>query len=148
MAKKQLITLLGQFEAAAESDARGLTRADIAQGMRVQEGSVSVYLHWLKKHGAQFEVVKEGKRVVMWVLKNPGSVTIDGGRKTTSKPVKTVVKARKPSPVATKPIVAKKIEEKAVAFDRDLEIASIGDREFFDLRESLGLESYGNSFLD
>ena len=142
MAKVQLEVLLKALNDAGDV---GITRESAAFTLNVKVDSVPVYFYWLKKYNANIETVKEGKRVARYILRSDVKAVRLGGV-TKSKAV-----ATKPMPnrkvVATKPILAKKVQEdKAVAFDRDLEIASIGDREFSDLRESLGLGSFGSNW--
>lgn len=143
MAKVQLEVLLKALNDAGDV---GLTREAAAFTLNVKTDSVPVYFHWLKKYNVTIETVKEGKRVVCYILRSdPNNVYFGSTKK--GKVVATKPLATRKA-VTSKPLTAKEVrEEKVVAFDPDLEIASFGDREFSDLRESLGLGgSFGSSW--
>ena len=148
MAKVQLEVLLKALDDAGDV---GLTREAAAFTLSVKTDSVPVYFHWLKKYNVTIETVKEGKRVVRYILRSDPNNVYFGSTKKGKVPQKKVV-ATKPlatrKVVASKPLATKEVRgEKVVAFDTDLEIASLGDREFSDLRESLGLGgSFGSSW--
>lgn len=152
MARTTQLQILAK--AMTEAGQTGMSRGEIAMLMNINANSVPVYIHGLRKYcKADVGAVKNGRQIVAYVLNNPDTLKphvdrrVSGGKVVAKKA--TVAKAKvggKVNPVAEKQIAPKVREDKVVAFDRDLEIASIGDREFSDLRESLGLGSYGSSW--
>ena len=141
-------------KAMTEAGQTGMSRGEIAMLLNVKANSVPIYIYGLRKFcKADIGAVKNGKQIVAYVLNNPETLNVHGDRRVSGGKVvakkATVAKAKvggKVNPVAEKQLAPKVREDKAVAFDRDLEIASIGDREFSDLRESLGLGSFGSSW--
>ena len=115
---------------------KGVTKAQIATQLGVREGSIGIYLFGLRKfHNAQFETVKQGRKVISYKLVNAENIAVPATRKGS------VTKAAKPAKVLTKSVkTAKPVKaEKAVAPDADLSVTEITPREFDDIKSSLGL---------
>jgi len=115
---------------------KGVTKAQIATQLGVREGSIGIYLFGLRKfHNAQFETVKQGRKVISYKLVNAENIAVPATRKGS------VNKAAKPTKVLTKSVKATKPVkvEKAVAPDADLSVTEITPREFDDIKSSLGL---------
>lgn len=137
------------FNALKGAGDKGLTREQVAKVLNVHENSVPVYIFDLKKfYKAEVENIKEGRRVVGYILTNANSVAVpSNGRRGGATPVvtkKAPVAAAKPTPTSktvknvAKPATKDK-DMSMVTFDKDLDIVEISDREFADIRSQLGL---------
>ena len=116
---------------------KGVTKAEIAKALGVREGSIGIYLFGLRKFcNAEFETVKQGRKVVSYKLINADKINVPSARrgsKTVTKPAK-VAKVTKTA--AVKPA---KVEQDHIAPDADLHVSQFSDREFNDIKSSLGL---------
>jgi hypothetical protein len=136
MAKNvQCFTLIEALRAAGN---KGLSAPEIANILGVKENSAAVYVCDLKKlYKAEIGTHKEGRKVLAYYLVNDKYEVPKDGRRSGPVIRKSAV-VRKPEPKAK---VAESSE--SAILDRDLDIAAISDREFGDIRSSLGL---GNDF--
>lgn len=130
------------FSAFKSAGKAGLT-ADQVTGIVPNVGYVN---HLEKAFGCKFDRIKEGKKVTKFILLNGSSVSVPDSRR-----VKNTAVAKK-APVAKKTatkVVEKKVRVKntkpvadsgtVAAFDRDLDIVEVGDRELADIKAQLGL---------
>lgn len=126
--KIQGFTLYNALKAAGNT---GLTKRQIADILKVSEGSVPVYIYDLKLfYKADVENIREGRKVTGYILKNADKIVVpENGRRGGNKVV------AKPSAVAKPTIDA----NKDVILDKDLDIAEISHREMDDIRSSLGI---------
>ena len=102
----------------------------IAKELGVKVNSVPVYIHELKKlHKAEIETVRKGREVIAYKLVNR-DVKVPEYRKNAADSA-----VKKPVKVITTP------SDGSVAVpDADLEVTQIGEREFADIRSSLGVD--------
>jgi len=127
-----------------EAGDNGVSREEAARALKVKESSVPVYFFWLKKsHKAEIKGIRQGKKIVCYVLLNPAKVKIpEDKRRSKSSVAKTKVTTKTTAKVIkdeVAPITNRNKEEKVAILDRDLEIAEYNDRDFLDIRSSLGL---------
>ena len=143
MKNTQLKNLANAFVAAGDA---GLSRNQIATTLGVGENSAPGYVLGLKRQcKAEIDVVKEGKRVIAYILKNPDAVLDhQDGRRGRAVTKKMTVKKVATKTVTKTAVKAAVVKEKPQILDKDLEIG-ISEREFSDIRSSLGLGSFGNS---
>jgi hypothetical protein len=130
----------------AAAGAKGLSPSEISSALRISLASAPVYVFGLKqKCKAEIDTIKEGKRVVAYVLKNPDSVVDHSdGRRSRTVTKKMTVKKLATKTVAKTAVKAAVVKEKPQILDKDLDIG-ISEREFSDIRSSLGLGSFGGS---
>jgi len=110
----------------------------------VKESSVPVYFCYLKKQfKAELETVRNGRFIVAYKLMNADKITVPqyrkAARKATSKVTKVVAKKTAkvvPTKATKKPLVKKNDTD----LDTDLIINEITDREFHDIKSTLGLD--------
>ena len=129
------------FDAFKSAGKTGLT-ADQVTDIVPNVGYVN---HLEKAFGCKFDRIKEGKKVTKFILLNGSAVSVGDSRK--AKVAKAPV-AKKVKAAATK-IVTKKVRVKntkpvadsgsVAAYDADLDISEVGDRELADIRAQLGL---------
>jgi hypothetical protein len=137
MAKNTQAFILFNMLKAAGS--KGVTRDQVATALQVKETSVPVYFFGMKKlYNADIETVKNGRQVVAYKLLNPDQVTNVPQTRGAGK-VKAV--AKKPLVKAAK-VVKTNVDDtgEIPTLDSDLRIAEITDREFGDIKSSLGLD--------
>ena len=142
MAKRphQGYTLLQLMKASKPGEV--VSRATIAKKLGVNEGSVAIYFHGLKKFfNVEFEVVKQGRTVIGYTLISRDAEMSPNGRRGDSS-TKTV-KAKKPKAVkvqkvATKTTKVTKSKNSPVEIE-DMEIEEITDGELSDIKAQLGL---------
>lgn len=137
MAKNvQAFTLFSALKAAGS---KGVGKDEVAKILGVADNSVPVYIFNLRKtYNADFKVVKEGRKIVAYILENVDAVSVPQVRKNAkgTKPAKAgVVKAKKG--VKTAPVVES--DGSVPTLDADLEIAEYDDRELSDIADSLGV---------
>ena len=134
----QAYILFNMLKAAGD---KGVNKEQVAKALNVKESSVPVYFFGMKKlYKADIEVIKNGRQVVAYKLNNPNEVTgvpqTRGAGKIKAKPVKATAKA-----VVTKPVKVAKI--KSSNFDvptlDQTDVPHISDREFNDIKTSLGI---------
>lgn len=124
------------FSAFKSAGKKGLTDKDVLEIVP----NVGYVTHLERAFGCKFDRVKEGRRIVSFVLTNASSVNVPEGGKTAK-----VAKTKKVKPVAkTKTVVEKKVKvkperEKLVAPDADLMISEVTDNELADIKSQLGL---------
>jgi hypothetical protein len=112
---------------------KGVTKTQIAQKLGVKESSIGIYLFGLRKFfNAEFDTVKQGRKVISYKLVNADKIQVRATRKGSKT---ATVKTSAPM---VKPVKSAKVD-KAVAPDADLHVAEISDREFSDIKSSLGL---------
>lgn len=131
--KIQGFTLFNALKAAGD---KGLTKTQIAEILKVAEGSVPVYIYDLKLfYKAEVENIREGRKVTGYVLKNADKIVVpeNGRRGKNAKP-----SVAKPTAV-DKPIVESVGNKSEVILDKDLDIAEFSQREMNDIRSSLGI---------
>jgi len=146
MAKNmQLYTLFNILKSAGS---KGVTKAQVSKQLNVAENSVPVYMFSMKKYfKAEFTTIKNGRAIVAYVLDNADKITVPQFRKGSTGSKKSVTKAiAKKNKSVSKPVKAAKTKsvnipsDGSVAIpDKDLHVAEISDREFDDIRSSLGL---------
>ncbi len=136
MAKNvQAFTLFSALKAAGS---KGISKEEVAKILGVKDNSVPVYIFNLRKaYNANFKVVKDGRKIVAYILENVDELAIPQVRKNAKAPKGSgVVKAKKG--VKTSP-VAVESDGSVPTLDADLEIAEYGDRELSDIADSLGI---------
>ncbi len=113
-----------------------VSKETIAKTLGVSDVSVPVYIHELKRlFKANIESVYNGRRVVAYKLINR-DIVVPQFRRNNSTPTPTKKSLVK---------VEAKVDDGSVPVpDKDLEIAEITDREFSDIRSSLGVSSFGS----
>jgi hypothetical protein len=143
MKNTQLNNLTNALVAAGDA---GLSRQQIAAALKISENSSPGYVLALKRQcKAEIDVVKEGKRVVAYILKNPDSVLDrQDGRRGRTVANKMTVKKVATKTVTKTAVKAAVVKEKPQILDKDLDVG-ISEREFSDIRSSLGLGSFGGS---
>jgi biotin operon repressor len=116
-----------------KSAAGAVSKTEIAVHLGVREVSVPVYIHELKRlFKADIDSVRNGRAVSGYKLVSK-ELNIPQNRKNSASPV--VKKAK------TVKTVASKIEDGSIPVpDKDLEVTQISDREFADIRSSLGVD--------
>lgn len=141
MAKRphQGYTLLQLMKASKPGEV--VSRATIAKKLGVNEGSVAIYFHGLKKFfNVEFEVVKQGRTVVGYTLISRDAEMSPNGRRGDSS-TKTV-KAKKPKVVKVQKVAKStkvtKSKNSPVEIE-DMEIEEITDGELSDIKAQLGL---------
>lgn len=104
----------------------------VAKELGVNLVSVPVYIHELKRlYKADIESVYGGRKVVAYRLRNKDVVVPQFRRGHVTKYVK-----------KTAPAV---VSDGSVAVpDKDLDVTQVSDREFADIRSSLGVSSFGS----
>jgi hypothetical protein len=138
MAKNTQAFILFNMLKAAGS--KGVTRDQVATALQVKETSVPVYFFGMKKlYNADIETVKNGRQVVAYKLLNPDQVTNVPQTRGAGK-IKVVTK--KPLVKAAKVVKTNVVDDSGEipTLDSDLRIAEITDREFGDIKSSLGLD--------
>jgi hypothetical protein len=138
MAKNTQAFILFNMLKAAGS--KGVTRDQVATALQVKETSVPVYFFGMKKlYNADIETVKNGRQVVAYKLLNPDQVTNVPQTRGAGK-IKVV--AKKPLVKAAKVVKTNVVDDSGEipTLDSDLRIAEITDREFGDIKSSLGLD--------
>lgn len=134
-------TLLQMLKASKPNEV--VSRADIAKKLGVNEGSVAIYFHGLKKFfGVDFEVVKEGRAVVGYILISRDAEMSPSGRREASaaKPkTKKVSKTSKVTVTKTKTTQVKTKSKNAPVEIEDLDVEEITDTELSDIKSQLGL---------
>lgn len=138
MAKNvQCFTLIEAFRAAGDE---GLSVSQIAEILGVKENSAAVYVCDLKKlYKVEIGTHKEGRRVKAYYLINDKYDIPKTGRR--NGPVirkSAAAMIKKPEKAS-----AQSDDGPSAILDRDLDIAEISEREFGDIRSSLGLDDYG-----
>lgn len=124
----------------------------IAETLGVVLVSVPVYIHELKSQfKAEIKGVREGRKVIGYKLLSTdldvpqyrrNSIHIPDSQKV-KKPKKTAVVESAPVEAVTAPVVD---DGSVPVLDKDAEITQYNDRELSDVRESLGLGSFGGSY--
>ena len=129
----QAFILFNMLKAAGN---KGVNKAQVAKALNVKETSVPVYFFGMKKlYNAEIEVIKNGRQVVAYKLTNPDKVT--GVPKTRG--------AGKIKPKAVKKVAVKTAKPLTKSLDNsefpvlDNEVKSFSDREFNDIKTSLGI---------
>ena len=143
MKDNQMNVLINAFVAAGDA---GMSRKQIADVLGVNENSTPVYIFGLRRYcKADIGATKEGKRIVAYVLKNPDSVVLHQDRRRDRAVTKNMTVKKVATKTVTKTAVkAAVVKEKPQILDKDLEVG-ISEREFSDIRSSLGLGSFGGS---
>lgn len=133
MAKNlQLYTLYQTMEAAGS---KGVTKQQVSKLLNISEKSVPVYMFGLKKYfKSDYEAIKNGRQVVAYKLVKTGKENIWQHRKGTKVTTKKVI--------AAKPAKMTKVKSNSFdvpTLDQDIDASHISDREFSDIKSSLGL---------
>lgn len=131
-------TLLQMLKASKPNEV--VSRAAIAKELGVNEGSVAIYFHGLKKFfGVEFEVVKQGRAVVGYkLISRDVEMSPSGRRVATPTKTKKVSKASKVTVAKTKTTQVKKSKNAPVEIE-DLDVEEITDTELSDIKSQLGL---------
>jgi hypothetical protein len=131
MAKSsQMFVLYNLMKAAGN---KGVGKKEVAKALNVKESSVPVYFFAMKKYfKAEYDIVKQGRQIVAYKLINSDKISVPQFRKGKVK----VVKAS--NPVVTKVVKNKKVDE-VPNIEDDSGITQITDREFSDIKSTLGL---------
>lgn len=114
-----------------------VTVAKIAEELKIKVLSVPVYIHGLKKAKANITAIREGRKVTSYQMTNAAEVKVSEFRKNSADAIPRI-----------KASVAgdnKKIE---VTGDDAAANTAVSDREFADIRSSLGLPSSGGGFAN
>jgi hypothetical protein len=133
----QMFTLFNALKAAGDN---GVSKEQLATILGVKEISVPVYLFDLKKfYKAELETVKNGRQIVSYKLINADKINVPQHRKgavtkVAPKPVKTVAKFASGSKNSIK-----EDSFDVATLDPDMKVTEISDREFADIKSSLGL---------
>ena len=143
MAKNtQSFVLFNMLKAAGS---KGVTKTEVAKALGVKESSVAIYFFGLKKFfKAEIETVKKGRQIVSYKLANADDIEVPSHRKGANSVVKSTSK-KASKVVRTKHVKATKtatvdVDTGEVAVpDSDLHVTKITDREFSDIKSSLGL---------
>jgi hypothetical protein len=137
MAKKSQMFVLRNLMVAAGD--KGVSKAEAAKALNVDESCVGVYFFYLKRDfKAQYDLIKKGRQIVAYKLKNPDDVVVDeyhrkNSNKSTSKKV------------ATKTTKAPAVKKQASVSDEDDSDSDVNvshqfsEREFNDIKTSLGI---------
>jgi hypothetical protein len=139
----QMFTLFNILKGAGD---KGVTKEKIAEVMGVKEVSVPVYLFELKKNfKAQLETVKNGRTILLYKLINADKIVVPQHRKgaiLTKKVTQPLAKGNVPKAVKASGTPKKSIKEDSfdvATLDPDIKVTEISDREFADIKSSLGL---------
>lgn len=132
-------TLLQMLKASKPNEV--VSRAAIAKELGVNEGSVAIYFHGLKKFfGVEFEVVKQGRAVVGYkLISRDVEMSPSGRRVATPAKTKKVSKASKVTVAKTKTTQVKAKSKNAPVEIEDLDVEEITDTELSDIKSQLGL---------
>ena len=115
------------YDAMKKAGDSGLTREQIAELLNVQVNSVGVYLFGLRKfYNAKFDTIKSGRKILCYKLVDAEKMNVPTNR-------------RMKKPLVTAKAVKVIENNSVVAPDKDLEISEFTDREFNDIKASLGL---------
>lgn len=113
-----------------------ITVTKIAEELKIKVLSVPVYIHGLKKAKANITAIREGRKVVSYQMTNAAEVKVSEFRKNSAD---AIPKAKNAAPGN------QKIE---VSTDDSAANVAVSDREFADIRSSLGLVSSGGHQAD
>lgn len=142
MSKKntQLFNLFNMMKAAGN---KGVTKSQVSKQLGIAENSVPVYLFGLRKYfKAELENVKKGREIISYKLVNAADIIVPQHRKgSTSKSITKPLAKSVSKTVATKPVKIAKVSSngEVATPDKDLHVSEITDREFNDIKSSLGL---------
>jgi len=111
-----------------------VSKEQIAKELDVSLASVPVYIHELKKtFKVEVTSVREGRKILGYKVADTNKAKVPQFRKNNAEYVK---------PEEPKKVVISDDGEVPV-LDADAEITRVSDREFSDIRESLGVSSFG-----
>ncbi len=138
------------FELLKSNPDNGVSKQVIAETLGVKESSVPVYIHALKKefkkqfkHHADIVTVRVGKKAANYKLVNADGVNLSSDASKSKKAVKS-------KPVVdsdSNNVVTVSETGELPIIDKDNDIVSISDREFADLRDSLGVNSFNKDYF-
>lgn len=132
----QAFTLFNALKAAGP---KGISKDDVAKILGVADNSVPVYIFNLRKtYNANLKVVKDGRKIVAYILENADTVAVPQVRKN--------ARGTSATPKAKKAVKAGVVKAAPVTndgsvsiLDDDLEISDYGDAELRDIADSLGV---------
>ena len=138
MAKNtQLFNLFNMMKAAGS---KGVTKQQVSKQLGISEGSVPVYVFGLKKYfKADYEAIKQGRQVLAYKLVNSDGIVVPQFRKGSKALTKPLAKNTKVVKLKSSKAAPVSSTGEVPTPDKDLSVAEITDREFNDIKSSLGL---------